>query len=530
MEQLSPWAAFAAIVLLTVLFLKAIVPSRPRRAYNLPPGPKPWPIIGNLNLIGDLPHRSTRELCRRYGPLVQLWFGSMPVVVGSTAEAAALFLKAHDAAFCDRPRLAAGKHTTYDYSDILWANYGPYLRQARKICTAELFSAKRVDSLEYIRDEEVRALLRGLPSGRAVRLRPHLQMAVLGVISRMVLGKKYVEADEGGGGAPPAATPAEFRELVDEFFALNSAFNIGDYVPWLDWLDLQGYVRRMKRMRKRFGRFLERVLDEHEERRRREGEEFVARDKVDVLLQLADDPNLEVPLTWDNVKALIQDLLIGGTDTSWMTIEWAVSELLKNPELLSTATAELDRVIGRGRLVRESDLPGLPYLDSVIKETLRLHPAAPMLVPHLAREDVHVAVAVGGGGGGHDIPAGTTVLVNAWAIARDPAVWGDTAEEFVPERWLAAGSGGTEGEPEFGFRMLPFGSGRRMCPAYGLGLREVALSLANLLHGFAWRLPDGVGKEDLCMEETYQLTIPRKVPLEAVLEPRLPAHLYAETA
>ncbi|CAN6196084.1 unnamed protein product [Urochloa humidicola] len=521
MEQLSPWATFAAVVLLTVLFLKTIAPSRRgRRAYNLPPGPKPWPVIGNLNLIGDLPHRSTRELSRRYGPLVQLWFGSMPVVVGSSAEAAALFLKAHDAAFCDRPRLAVGKHTTYDYSDILWAPYGPYLRQARKICVAELFSAKRVDSLEYIRDEEVRALLRGLPSGRVVRLRPHLQMAVLGVISRMVLGKKYVEANEGGGGAPPAATPAEFRKLVDEFFALNSAFNLGDYVPWLDWLDLQGYVRRMKRMCKRFGRFLERVLDEHEERRRREGEGFVARDMVDVLLQLADDPNLEVPLTGDNVKAVIQDLLIGGTDTSWMTIEWAVSELLKNPELLSTATAELDRVVGRGRLVRESDLPDLPYLGSVIKETLRLHPAAPMLVPHLARKDVAVD-------GGYDIPAGTTVFVNAWAIARDPAVWGDTAEEFVPERWLAAGA---EGEPEFGFRMLPFGSGRRMCPAYGLGLREVALSLANLLHGFAWRLPDGVGAEDLSMEETYQLTLQRKVPLEVVLEPRLPAHLYAGTA
>ncbi|CAN6210838.1 unnamed protein product [Urochloa humidicola] len=288
-------------------------------------------------------------------------------------------------------------------------------------------------------------------------------------------------------------------------------------------------------MRKRFGRFLDRVLDEHDERRRRrpEGEAaFVARDMVDVLLQLADDPNgsLEVPLTRDNVKALTQDLLIGGTDTSWMTIEWAVSELLRNPELLAKATAELDRVVGRGRLVRESDLP---YLDGVIKETLRLHPAAPMLVPRLAREDVNVMAAVGGGGGGHDIPAGTMVLVNAWAIARDPAVWGDAAEEFVPERWRVAGSGGGAaegGEPEFGFRMLPFGSGRRMCPAYGLGLREVALSLGNLLHGFAWRLPDGVGEEDLCMGETYQLTLSRKVPLEAVLEPRLPAHLYAPAA
>jgi len=312
--ELSPWAAFFAVVLATALFLKAI-PSRgrSRRAYNLPPGPKPWPIIGNLNLLGELPHRSTSELSRRYGPLMQLWFGSMPVVVGSSPEMARFFLKTHDAAFCDRPRFAVGKHTTYDYSDIMWAPYGTYLRQARRICAAELFSAKRVGSLEHIRDGEVCALLRGLrraaaSGGRAVRLREHLQMAALGGISRMVLGRKYVEAEAGG--APPAATPAEFRELVDEFFALNSAFNIGDYVPWLEPLDLQGLVRRMKKMSRRFDRFLEHVLDEHNERRQLEGERFVARDMVDVLLQRADDPNLEVPMSRDNVKALVQVILL----------------------------------------------------------------------------------------------------------------------------------------------------------------------------------------------------------------------------
>ena len=213
-----------------------------------------------------------------------------------------------------------------------------------------------------------------------------------------------------------------------------------------------------------------------------------------------------------------QDLLIGGTDTSWMTIEWAVSELLGNPELLARATMELDRVVGGGRLVRESDLPNLPYIDCIIKETLRLHPAAPMLVPRLAREDASA--------GGYDIPAGTTVLVNAWAIARDPALW-DAAEEFRPERFAAGSKIAAASEADFKFKMLPFGSGRRMCPAFSLGLKVVALSLANLLHGFAWRLPDGMDKEDLSMEETYQLVLPRKVPLEAIVEPKLPALLYA---
>jgi typhasterol/6-deoxotyphasterol 2alpha-hydroxylase len=166
-----------------------------------------------------------------------------------------------------------------------------------------------------------------------------------------------------------------------------------------------------------------------------------------------------------------QDLLIGGTDTSWMTVEWAVSELLKNPELLAKATMELDRVVSDDRLVRESDLPNLPYIDCIIKETLRVHPGAPMLVPRLAREDASAD--------GYDIPAGTTVLVNAWAIGRDPALW-DAAEEFRPERF--AGSEIAAEETDLKFKMLPFGSGRRMCPAFSLGLKVITLSLANLLH------------------------------------------------
>jgi typhasterol/6-deoxotyphasterol 2alpha-hydroxylase len=299
---LATWAALLGIV--AALFL---LRGR-RRGYNPPPGPKPWPIVGNLNLImGELPHRSMNELSKRYGPLMQLWFGSLPVVVGASAEMAKLFLKTNDAAFADRPRFAVGKYTAYDCSDILWAPLGPYLRQARRICAAELFSAKRLESLEHIRDEEVRVMLQQLrqATGRTVQLGDYLQTMTLGVISRIVLGRKYVVQEEGNS-APPVVTPAEFREMVDEFFVLHGAFNIGDFIPWLDWLDLQGYVARMKRMNARFGRFLEHVLDVHNERRLREGGSFVPKDMVDVLLQLADDTILEVQLSRDNVKAITQ--------------------------------------------------------------------------------------------------------------------------------------------------------------------------------------------------------------------------------
>jgi cytochrome P450 len=210
----------------------------------------------------------------------------------------------------------------------------------------------------------------------------------------------------------------------------------------------------------------------------------------------------------------VQDLIAGGTESSAVTVEWALSELLKKPEVFAKATEELDRVVGRGRWVTEKDVPSLTYVDAIVKETMRLHPVAPMLVPRLSREDTSVD--------GYDIPAGTRVLVSVWTIGRDPKLW-DAPEEFMPERFIG-NKIDVKGQD---FELLPFGSGRRMCPGYSLGLKVIQLSLANLLHGFAWRLPDGVTREQLSMEEIFGLSTPRKFPLEAVVEPKLPAHLYA---
>ncbi|CAL9137183.1 unnamed protein product [Musa textilis] len=507
MEVLS-WGICLCVMLVGVL-LRAVFGRR--RKLNLPPGPRPWPIIGNLNLIGSLPHRSLHALSQKYGPLMCLRFGSFPVVVGSSVEAARFFLKTHDICFVSRPKTAAGKYTTYNYSDITWSPYGAYWRQARRMCLLELFSAKRLESYEYIRVEEVRALLRGLfeSAGTPVLLKDHLSTVSLNVICRMVLGKKYLDQSE----AAAIVSPEEFKQMLDELFLLNGVMNIGDSIPWLDFLDLHGYIRRMKKLSKRFDRFLEHVLDEHNQRRRREGDEFVARDMVDVLLQLADDPDLDVKLERHGVKAFTQDLIAGGTESSAVTVEWAISELLKHPEVLEKATEELDRVVGRERWVEEKEVHRLPYVESIVKETMRMHPVAPMLVPRLSRE--HTTFD------GYDIAAGTRVLVNVWTIGRDPSIW-DAPEEFRPERFL----GSPIDVKGHDFQLLPFGAGRRMCPGYSLGLKVIQLSLANLLHGFKWRLPPGKKAEDLSMEEIFGLSTPRKVPLQAVAEPKLPAHLY----
>lgn len=520
-----------AVILAVYVVLRYISSPRGRsKPLNLPPGPRGWPVIGSLGaLAGALPpHRALAALAARHGPLMHLRLGSYHAVVASSADTARLVLKVHDLAFADRPRTAAGEVASYGYLGIVHTPYGAYWRMARKLCATELFSARRVDSFERVRAQEMRALARGLfeCAGRgAVAVREHVAGATLRNILRMAVGEKW----SGCYGSPEGEA---FRRTLDEAFAVTGAVsNVGEWVPWLGWLDLQGCVRRMKRLRAQYDRFFEQILDDHDHKKtRRErgrpgaGDSAADDDLVDVLLRLVeeDEDRPETTeasrLTRDGVKAFVQDIVAGGTESSAVTIEWAMSELLRRPDALRAATAELDRVIGHGRWVTERDLPDLPYIDAVVKETMRLHPVGPLLVPHHARE--HTVVA------GYDVPAGARVLVNVWAIARDPASWPDAPDAFRPERFLNGSSGASVDVRGAHFELLPFGAGRRMCPAHGLAMKLVTAGVANLVHGFAWRLPDGMAPEDVSMEELFGLSTRRKVPLVAVAEPRLPAHLY----
>ncbi|CAN1804725.1 Trimethyltridecatetraene synthase [Linum perenne] len=434
---------------------------------RVPPGPKPWPIIGNLNLMGSLPHQSLHKLSQTYGPIIHLKFGSFPVVVVSSPDIA---------------------------------------KQGRKIYLNELFSSKRLASYEYIRVEERRAFTARLFSSRGcqVVLKDHLSRLTLSVISRIVLGRKYFSCDDDGD---------EFQEMLDELFLLNGVLNIGDWIPWMDLFDLQGYVRRMKGLKVKFDRFHEFVLDEHRIRMGRhvvgkEEDDFEKRDMVDHLLRLANDPNLDVKLNDDSVKGFLQVLV------QLYISKWAMSELMKQPKLIEKATKELDEVVGRERWVEERDIPNLPFIDAIMKETMRKHPVAVLLAPHLALEDCTL--------GGYDVAKDTRVFINTWSMGRDPSVWAHP-EEFMPERFLGELNMDVKGQC---YELLPFGSGRRMCPGYSLGLKMISSTLANLLHGFDWKLPQGVAPEDLSMDEVYGLATPRKYPLVAIVEPRLPISLY----
>ncbi|KAJ6342550.1 hypothetical protein OIU78_010477 [Salix suchowensis] len=451
------------------------------RKLKLPPGPKPWPIIGNFNLIGPLPHRSLHELAKKYGPIMQIRFGSVPVVVGSSAEVAEAILKTHDISLADRPKIAAGKYTTYNYSDITWSQYGPYWSQLRKFCNMEIFSPKRLDFYQDVRVEELHSLLK-----------------------KSLQDKRNSFQNE----------REVFRpESQYELFVLNGVLEIGDWIPWLSYFDLQGNIKKMKAVAKKVDRFIEHELEEHDARRNGV-KNYVAKDMMDILLQLSDDPSLDVEFGRTGVKALILDLIAGGTESTAVTAEWALAELLKKPEVFEKATEELDRVVGRERWVEEKDIANLPYVTAIMKETMRLHNVSPLLVPRVAREDVQIS--------GYDIPKGTVVMVNVWTIGRDPKIW-ENPNEFCPERFLGKDIE-VEGQ---NFQLMPFGAGKRICVGYPLGLKIIQSSVANLLHGFHWKLPRGMMKEELDMEEIFALSTPKKNPLVAVAEPRLPPHLYS---
>ncbi|KAK1420648.1 hypothetical protein QVD17_22416 [Tagetes erecta] len=244
-----------------------------------------------------------------------LKYGSTPVVVASSPDMAKQFLRTHDRTFASRPITAAGKYTTYNYHNITWSPYGPYWSQGRKIFLNEFFSSNKLGSSEYIRVQEMKACLSRLHalSGDSIVLKDHVSRANLSVINRLVLGREYFSVSRDD---KEIMTLEEFQEMLDELFLLNGVLNVGDWIPWLRFIDLQGYVKRMKAFGKRSSKFYDHVLEEHRARMKTQGDSFVAKDIVDLLLKMDDDPNLEVKLGSDGVKGFTQDLIAGSTDTT----------------------------------------------------------------------------------------------------------------------------------------------------------------------------------------------------------------------
>ncbi|KAF9592798.1 hypothetical protein IFM89_017368 [Coptis chinensis] len=298
------------------------------------------------------------------------------------------------------------------------------------------------------------------------------------------------------------------KSSMQEVMMLAGAFNIADFIPYLGALDLQGLSRRMKDLSKIIDGFLEKIIDEHvRDAKTLQGQH---RDFIDVMLSLMESNEThQEHLDRDNIKAIMLDMLAAGMDTSTTVIDWTIAELLRHPRCMKLVQEELENVVGLNRMVEEKDLPKLDYLKMVIKESMRLHPVAPLLIPRESIEDITI--------NGYFIPKKSRVLINNWALGRDPNSWSSNAEEFYPERFISTNID-VHGRD---YRFLPFGSDRRKCPGLQLGLTVIELVLAQLVHCFNLELPDGLAPNDVDMSEKFGLTLPRANHLAAIPTYRL---------
>ncbi|XP_024528021.1 cytochrome P450 71A1 [Selaginella moellendorffii] len=456
---------FATVLVLALVFF--VTQWMWSKRANLPPGPRALPLIGHFHLLGRIPQISLYHLSKKFGPLMYLRLGSVPLIVISSPAMAREFLKTHDAAFAHRPPKVA----VYSYKTISFSE-GEYHKNLRRMCSMELFTARRVTSFtKIIRDElwDLTAeLTNASKADQPVALRGKLRALSFNVMTRILMNKTFFGSKASGGGGQEAR---DFLETIDEVLAAVGAFAIEDYFPSIGWLD-RSIARRCRRAYGKMDAFLENVLDEQ-----RPGEipDFVEMTKARV----------NGPDQIQTLKALLMDLLIAGSETSSTTTEWAMAELLHNPEWIEKLQQEIEIVVGRDRMVEESDLAKLELVNAVIKETFRLHPPLGLLVPHTSPEPRLVA--------GFEIPAKATVLINAYAIGRDSQAWPNDPDKFKPGRFV----GSNINVYGHDFELLPFGSGKRGCPGLPLGLRNVQLVLSNLIHGFDWRFPEDTRKLSL---------------------------------
>ncbi|KAL8544488.1 hypothetical protein ACS0TY_004885 [Phlomoides rotata] len=490
---------FLPCLIIIFIFSKTCKPKM-----NLPPGPRKLPIIGNLHLLaGSNPtHRTLADLAKKYGPLMHLQLGEVGAIVVSSPETAKHFLKTYDIIFASRPSLLAPEINCYGSMDIAFAPYGAYWRQLRKICTLELFTAKRVRSFRRIREEEVLDVCKwiALHEGSKINLAERLEKANLGIMIRAALGKRCGEVG------------TVLVDVIKEAVDFLTVFNVADVYPSMKFLR---YFSGMKRKIERHHRILDRITDGIIEERKQgdgnKGEDDGELDLLGVLLRLQGDPSLEIPLTTENIKSVLLDG--AGVESSTTAFDWVFAELLKNPRVLKKAQDEVRSVFDGKNHVDEGCFDELNYLKLVIKETLRLHPPAPLLLPRESRERREI--------NGYEIPAKSWVLVNAWAMGRDPKYWED-AETFKPERFLEKYVDFKASSLEY----IPFGAGRRICPGISFGISIVEIELAMLLYHFDWTLPVGMKPNDVNLVELPGLSGRRKYGLGVVPFVRRPLPDY----
>ncbi|KZV40983.1 ferruginol synthase-like [Dorcoceras hygrometricum] len=503
MDGYSVVPILTALIITVSIFWYFWIYKKPKKeTHPIPPGPRGLPILGYLPFLQPNLHHQFTELAKKYGPVYKLWLGSKLCVVISSPSLIKQVVRDQDTIFANRdPPISAIVLT--GGIDIVWSPYGQYWRDMRKLFVREMLSSSNLEASYVHRREEVEKVVKSLytKAGSSVDIGEFIFATELNVILNMLWGgtadKKIIER-----------IGSEFREVMSKLVDLLGKPNVSDFLPVLAKFDVQGIEKEAKRLAPSFHELLDSLISERmktiETGHSKDGGR---KDYLQILLELKEQQDSETSIGLPQIKAILMDIVTGGTDTTATIIEWVMAEVLKNPHVKGRVQEELAEVVGLENTVEESHIPKLHYLDAVLKETFRLHPPIPLLVPRRPNRSSII--------GGHTIPKDCRVFLNIWSIHRDPLVWENPCE-FIPDRFLK-----DSGNFDFtgtNFHYLPFGSGRRVCPGILLAERMVRHLLATLLHLFDWKLPEG---EKMDLSEEFGIVMRKKKPLIAIPSPRL---------
>ncbi|XP_031505473.1 geraniol 8-hydroxylase-like [Nymphaea colorata] len=487
---------FALCIVLPCAYLFHLVS---RKTSNLPPGPVSWPLVGSLLQLRGLPNEALARLSKQYGPLMTVWLGCKATVVVSSAEMAEEVMHRQKHVLSGRVSPDVATALGYDQHSFVLSQVGPRWRELRRMSNSELFTPRRLDGLKGLREEKVRTLLQHVREasthGRAVDIHECVFATSLNLIACTLFSQDMVDLGS-------ELTPGSFKSILFEMFEICLKPNLSDFFPALRWIDPQGLRRHNGNALTRVYAILDELIDKHlraYEAAAAKGEAKKNEDFLDVLLELTRDPNSG--FTRENIRPLLLDLFMAGSETSSNTIEWAMTELLRHPDKMAAARSELKQAIGASNFVKESDIMHLPYLAAVMKETLRLHPPAP-LIPR--RADATMTL------GGFTIPKHSQMLINVWALGSDDTLW-DKPTYFLPERFI-------ESDVNFNgkhFQFMPFGAGKRICPGIPLASRIVLLVLASLINSFSWT----PSPEEVDVKAKFRLVPQKAIPLKAFASP-----------
>jgi len=515
--ELSVGVGVGVVSLLVILV--SLLSRKSSKKRRRPPGPWCLPLLGNLlHLLTDEPQEVLRALARKHGSVMSVRLGQIDTVVVSSPAAAQEVLRDKDLNFASRPKLLGPDIILYGRMDMAFAPYGAYWRTLRKLCMVELLGAHKVRQLVSVRDGGTRSLVSKVAAagrgGQPVNLGRLLCSCSIGITGKATFGHLC-----------GADLEDQYMPVVHVALKECAGFSPGDLFPSLWFVDVAtGLTRRLRRTRRQLDAIFDKMIAEceaqREEKKNRtktmglglglgDEDEEEAEHLLSVLLRIKDEGKPEVPISMTSIKAILFDMLTGGTESTSSAAEWIMSELMRNPEVMAKAQAEVRQALdGKSPQDHDGLMDKLRYTRMVIKEGLRLYPVLPLLLPRFCHETCDV--------GGFEVTKGTTVIVNAWALARSPEHWPD-ADEFRPERF--EGAAAAIDMKGLQFEYLPFGSGRRMCPGDTFGLAVLELIVARLLYYFDWSLPDGLRPDELDMDMVVATTARRKNQLRLLASP-----------